>query len=362
MDAGKVKEQMLLDWFVGLQRHIVETPEFHPLLQSAFPFAPEAYTDLPEARRIFHDIIQHVWIRPDEPLRRSIIDAIISYQKAVLRFGAPAEIFGKPDEDALSHFQETGWARLPSLPEEIWQPIRDAILDNPVYLHKDAMFERPVSLQQARDGFNIAKISTPMLLGIPEVRDLLYRRDLLALVAAYLGCVPFLLLPTAWWSFKDREGPKDAQFFHSDLDDLQFCKIFIYLTDVDEESGPHTYVEATHSNDLMAKTAAAYPGGAEAYMNWYRKELRKSDEEVLEHVGRPPVRITGEAGTMFIADTRGLHKGQLPFSNDRLVCQFTYGVSPRRAAVQVEALHPPETSMPMRERKIYRYVNRMFLA
>ena len=34
--------------------------------------------------------------------------------------------------------------------------------------------------------------------------------------------------------------------FHFDLDRICWLKVFIYLTDTDEDSGPHEYVETSH--------------------------------------------------------------------------------------------------------------------
>ena len=362
MDVSEQKAQLLLDWYIGLQRHIVMTPSFHPLLEKTFPYVPEAYEDLTQAREIFRKLSKFVLQAPDEPIRKLVIEAIADYQKQRLRFEAPTGVFGEAPAETLMHLREKGWVRLPSLPDEVWMPIRDAILKEPTYHYRDAHFERPLSLAEARTSENVAMLATPTLLKIPEIKDLVNNREVIALVAAYLGCVPFLLFPTAWWSFATATEAKNAQLFHFDLDDLKFCKLFIYLTDVDTETGPHVYMESTHTSQFILEAAAKSPDGEEEFLDWYRKELRKPDQEVIDRVGREPLLITGKAGSMFIVDTKGLHKGQLPVADDRLVCQFTYGVTPNLVGHPVEALQPPDTSMPMRERKIYRYMNRMFLA
>ena len=37
-----------------------------------------------------------------------------------------------------------------------------------------------------------------------------------------------------------------AQLFHFDMDRIRFLKVFIYLTDVGTENGPHVYVRGSH--------------------------------------------------------------------------------------------------------------------
>src|SRR5262249_17795234 len=72
-------------------------------------------------------------------------------------------------------------------------------------------------------------------------------RDVVAGMAGLLGCRPTLSYLRAWWSVPTADGkPREAENFHRDVDDLAFIKLFIYLTDVDDASGPHVYVQGSH--------------------------------------------------------------------------------------------------------------------
>ena len=52
-----------------------------------------------------------------------------------------------------------------------------------------------------------------------------------------------------WWSSKSNfNDPKSAQEFHFDLDSIKWLKFFIYLTDVEANTGPHIYVKGTHNS------------------------------------------------------------------------------------------------------------------
>ena len=46
----------------------------------------------------------------------------------------------------------------------------------------------------------------------------------------------------------EEEKYRNAQYFHWDNDFTKFFKMYIYLNDVDENTGPHIFVPGTHKN------------------------------------------------------------------------------------------------------------------
>lgn len=139
------------------------------------------------------------------------------------------------------------------------------------------------------------------------------------LASMYLGLPVVLDLVAMWWTTgadpDERDG--NAQLFHADRDRLSFVKFFVYLTDVNCDSGPHVYLPGSH------KRAPRH----------LRSDRRFTDDEVMlmiegggSHL-RAPVEIEGSAGTVFVADTRGLHKGKSPNVGDRLVLQSEFSSS-----------------------------------
>jgi hypothetical protein len=102
-----------------------------------------------------------------------------------------------------------------------------------------------------------------------------------------------------------------VEYFHRDPDDWRFLKLFIYLTDVDEQSGPHEFVTGSHhsSGRILSKP----------YIN----------EELEYSYGRKSmVKITGPKGTTFIEDTWGVHRGNMPITRPRLLLQVEYSLLP----------------------------------
>ena len=167
------------------------------------------------------------------------------------------------------------------------------------------------------------------------------------MVRHVLGAPPILMHAAAWRSFAGDDGAmaaKDAQHFHYDLDDHQFCKYFIYLTDVDGQSGPHAFVPRTHRPDVLA---SIHPeAGTHAYdtfRQWYFNTLRKSDADVAKHIPIAPIEITGPAGSRFLVNTEGIHRGVPPITRDRWIVQFVYAVTPATEWASAYAPSPPRT-------------------
>jgi hypothetical protein len=145
------------------------------------------------------------------------------------------------------------------------------------------------------------------------VQDLLADESLLAVAQAYLGAAPVQDLVAMWWSAATGRPPSSAaaQQYHFDLDRIRFLKLFVYLSDVDDDHGPHVYVRGSH-RDAPAPL---------------RRDGRHADAEVEEvHPGAATV-IDGPRGTMFLADTRGMHKGTAVRSGHRLVFQLEWASS-----------------------------------
>ena len=90
---------------------------------------------------------------------------------------------------------------------------------------------------------------------------------------------------------------------------------------MDADSGPHAFIAGTHDPNHVGRLRDSWPEGADAFNQWYFLTLRKTDEDTRRYLGADPVYFTGPAGSRFIANTRGIHKGLLPRKRDRLICQ-----------------------------------------
>lgn len=119
-----------------------------------------------------------------------------------------------------------------------------------------------------------------------------------------------------WYTFPSKSPSSEAaQLFHYDIDSLRWIKVFIYLSNVAEENGPHEYVRGTHkvgSRNLELLT---------------RRYSRITDKEIKTHYKGRNQKIFGDKGTIIFADTRCYHKGNNPTIGHRLMLEFTFAPS-----------------------------------
>jgi hypothetical protein len=117
-----------------------------------------------------------------------------------------------------------------------------------------------------------------------------------------------------WWTTNKRaeDANVNAQLFHQDRDRLSFLKFFIYLTDVQPDTGPHVYLKGSHLGVPRS----------------LRGDGRKTDEAVrAAGLWNNVTEICGPAGTLMAVDTIGLHKGKTPINGDRLALENEFATS-----------------------------------
>jgi hypothetical protein len=159
------------------------------------------------------------------------------------------------------------------------------------------------------------RFTEQLLLDNPDVQKLISDYSILSVAQAYLSTPPILDIVTMWWSsaFARKASEEAAQLYHFDMDRIKWLKFFFYLTDVTSETGPHCYVAKSHKRKGQPRDLLK------------RGYARISDEDIERHYPLQSIReIAGPQGTMFVADTRGFHKGKPPEAGDRLVLQFEF--------------------------------------
>jgi hypothetical protein len=157
---------------------------------------------------------------------------------------------------------------------------------------------------------NMGYYEAAQILAAPGVLDLFNDPVILETAELYLGCKPLIDNIGAWWSYPGRPAAKGTQRYHRDLDSFGGFKMFIYLTDVDADAGPHVFMKGSHLNPALPTGRAC------------------SDEAVRGSFGAGnEIAITGAAGSRFIADTFAFHKGLLPGQGRRLLLTAQYNVN-----------------------------------
>lgn len=160
-------------------------------------------------------------------------------------------------------------------------------------------------------------LETKELLEFEPLKDLIFDGNFLHIANEYLKTKPILDIITLWWSRPLSVIPKDlqipfknssAQMFHYDLDRLKFLKFFIYLTDVNNENGPHVYVKNSHKKPSF----------------FIKSDGRYSDELINTKFSNNVLKLVGKKGTIIAVDTRGIHKGMELINGERLLFQIEF--------------------------------------
>jgi hypothetical protein len=142
-------------------------------------------------------------------------------------------------------------------------------------------------------------------------------RRLLDIANEYLQLWSKLEYLDLWYSLPVGESAerKASQLWHRDFDDSHLLKVFLYLSDVDERSGPFEYVPGSQPGGRYAGVSPWQPMGVG----------RISDKELAKHVQAEDVRtFTAPRGTLIFCNTSGLHRGGFAEANPRVLAAVTY--------------------------------------
>lgn len=229
-----------------------------------------------------------------------------------------------------------------------FSPVSDVISDQQIYdikqyLSDKKMFERydrkrmEFELNDVPKGVHTGSYSETVLSNCPHLLNIGNNSKVLEVVSEFLGCKPTLSNITLWNSFPSDDGPRNSEYYHRDVDDIRFVKMFIYLSDVDHKSGPHVYVEGSAKENKCL-------------------EIRRyQDSEVMDSIDPKSIRIiTGKVGDTFIEDTFGLHKGTVVEHGVRTVLQFEYSMFPIASSRY-------ENGFSKNSGKVDSYINRLYL-
>jgi hypothetical protein len=184
---------------------------------------------------------------------------------------------------------------------------------------------------------SLASYPLRTVLECPHIMQVMNRPDVLRVAEEYLGCQPTISGLRIDWSCP-ATGAGYVQRFHRDYDDWKIVKLFIYLSDVDDTSGPHEFVATSHKRSGQLR---AIPYEQQDLERTYGREQL--------------VRVVGPRGTSFMVDTWGIHKGNVPMTRTRMMLQIQYSILP----VLKFAYRPVPMALPS---EFDRYTNRLLVA
>jgi hypothetical protein len=167
-------------------------------------------------------------------------------------------------------------------------------------------------IDPAHPSYSLYRVPRSILLENLIVQQLLCDSYLLAAAARYLGVFPVITKPDMWWDTDFLPRGQRPRSFHVDSGCLRFIKVGVNLTDTTIESPHFVYVKGSHNPNKKARS-----------LIWrLRSRMDLSDHEVRDVCDDKIVHVTAPAGSIVLADTRGIHKGELSMRGNRLVLYF----------------------------------------
>jgi hypothetical protein len=225
-------------------------------------------------------------------------------------------------ERVVEDLRADGLAMDLQLPQYVIQELMQFVVSSPCYGDRDPSLEFDINQKEAFE----AKIGRSLRIGSyldshidhPTFQKLITDPKILAIASQYLSAPePKYLTSEIAWSFPAPadayEELKAAQVYHYDIDDYKCIKFFFYLTDVDEQSGPHACIRKSHRNKKLMHQMIG------------QRCASISDDKLLQMYGEDNAElICGNSGSGFVEDVFCFHKGVPPQHKTRLLLQFEY--------------------------------------
>lgn len=233
-------------------------------------------------------------------------------------------------DDTVRSLKEDGLAVLPfRLPHEAVQSLYDMALtcqlDTKMYgpLPNDvapgAQSAVPITGTGVSQGIDPEKpnasyyrVPRKLLLHNPIMQSLLCDSYLLSVAARYLGVFPVVTKPDMWWDTDFLPANLRPRPYHVDSGCLRWLKVGVNLTETTYETPHFLYVKGSHNPNKTTRQLTKR----------LVSRMSLSDKEVADVCEERVVRVTAPAGSIMLADTRGIHKGELALKGHRLVMYF----------------------------------------
>ena len=158
---------------------------------------------------------------------------------------------------------------------------------------------------------------------------LLLDEKLICLVSHYLNAPARLQSwGISWNNHAEKSKAENGQLYHRDRDDFRSLRLYLYLSDVNEDNGPHFYLRSSHTWDLLTKKT----NGQKPHDLIDDTEHIFMDDKMIFQLSpfekEDEVCILGKQGFCWLEDGGGLHKGSIPKkgSSSRLLLSVTWGL------------------------------------
>jgi len=254
----------------------------------------------------------------------AVHDRLLANRASRRRYAGRAPALDEVQRGVLDRLHEEGYASLPFselVPEPaVWEELEANagafVADTEAGLAREREGGGSELRRRAGKEFLVRKYSWGVELGLddPWLRLGINPR-LLDVANAYLEMWSKLEYVDVWYtSPAGDEDRRSSQRWHRDFNDRHLLKAFVYLVDVDEQTGPFEYVPRSA------------PGG-ELDELWPWRPLGENyppEDEFANRIDGRSVTFTAPKGTIIFCNTAGFHRGGFATGNARVLATLTW--------------------------------------
>jgi hypothetical protein len=235
----------------------------------------------------------------------------------------PADLDGV-QQGVLERLREQGYASLPfselvsdpSVWQELEADARGFVTETEGGLAREREGDESELRRRAGKEFLVRKYSWGVRLGLddPWLR-LGVQPRVLDLANAYLEMWSKLEYVDVWYTQPaGSDERRSSQRWHRDFNDRHLLKAFLYLVDVDEETGPFEYVPRSAPGGELDRLWPWQPLG----------ENYPPEDEFAERINGRSVTFTAPKGTIIFCNTSGFHRGGFATRKPRVLATWTW--------------------------------------
>lgn len=207
----------------------------------------------------------------------------------------------------------------------------------------ESMLFAPFSVARAPKGARYAHYRTQDILKLDSVEKLVNSKHLHMIAELYLNAIPTISSVSVWHSWANHLPIKNtAQMFHQDRGDFRSVNLFLYLTDVNDENGPHAFYPGTHKIRFLEEIRQKLPREKQDIF-WNVIDKHRYDTDTLLDLLGEPLVIKGSEATGFFEDTNGLHRAVPPTNGERLIFEIVFTLIPQANSKLAPVKRPAPT-------------------
>ena len=145
---------------------------------------------------------------------------------------------------------------------------------------------------------------------------------ILNIVNSYFGLWSKMPYTDAWHSIPIPSHRIGSMRWHRDGEDWKMMKVYLYCSDIDEETGPMEFIPGTN----YAATNHPANGPGREICEWKASHANLYESDQIEQRFPPSARrqCSGPVGTLVFCDTAGFHRGGIPRAKPRILAHWAF--------------------------------------